>query len=605
MPMYFGADNDSLMFGWFHSPEITAENQSKDVGVVLCSPLGFEEVAAHRGIRSFALDCESLGFPCIRFDYLGCGNSTKDEFSENLVEQWVESIRLAIDTIKLLGKVEQVILVGFRLGFSLAALASVDRTDVLGMVAVSPVVKGREYLRELRLLTSSENQDNADSHGIALAPSGFIISDTTAAEIQKMDLAITELGTKNLLVIEEIQLPPRIDAWSQIAMSNGVNVESVLIDGYLQLSADPQTSQLPRKLFDKIFLCLEDWNNLASKEGGDAKLVTGCRSPEIILTQYRVNSSVPMAEPSKAVKESVVSIPLGAYRLFGILHESAANDSNRTVLFLNAGAVRNIGPNRMFVPLARAWAQAGYRVLRLDFSGIGDSQSRSTGEGNASYSKNVSEELAAAISFLQQHGASEIRLVGLCSGAYHAFRNAVAGAPVYSATMINPLAFDQQDLEDDFDKSYANYEVLDLFANFKRQIRTRNFWSKFRKGQLDTATLRKLVIRRIRFSMNLVANRISRSLNIKHTSDIVQDLREALDRHIAIDFIFSESDPGLELLGRRIGRTFPEFQERENFHIDIIPNADHTFTNIGARSRLVTKLNRLLITDDRVGSSER
>lgn len=608
-PLYFGENNENLIFGCYHSPVTTAGKRPKDVGIVLCNPFGFEEVAAHRGLRNFALECSARGFPCMRFDYLGCGNSAEDEFADNLLQQWVDSIDTAIKTLKQLGSVEQIILIGFRFGFSLAALASVGREDILAMVAVSPVIRGRDYLRELRLSTSSDNIPSDNSSGIGLVPNGFIVSDATAADIQKVDLASIELGANRLLLIEELQVPSRVEAWSQSLQSSGTNIDTELIDGYLQLSTDPQTSIIPRKLFERIFEYVEGWNNsaISTADGSESFIGRDSRGP--ILSQSQSTNSSPAGglttfsdrggnvgegHAALCMKESIVSIPAGTQDLFGILHERTSGVSERAVIFLNAGTVRNIGPNRMFVPLAREWAGKGIRVLRVDFAGIGDSHSRAAEKGNASYSSKISDDLAAAVAFLRQLGSSEVILVGLCSGAYHAFRGAVAHVPVDSAILINPLAFDQQDLEDEFDKSYATYEVLDLFKNIKRQIRTREFWSKLRKRQLDTITLTKLINRRLRFSVNLMVNGLFRNLKMKHSFDIVQDLRDALGEGVALDFFFSESDPGLELLARRTGRTLAEFQKLKDFHIDIIPNADHTFTNVSARSRLVTKLNRLL-----------
>jgi len=41
----------------------------------------------------------------------------------------------------------------------------------------------------------------------------------------------------------------------------------------------------------------------------------------------------------------------------------------------------------------------------------------------------------------QRAGVSECRALGLCSGAYHAFKAAVGGAPLQTVVMINPLTF--------------------------------------------------------------------------------------------------------------------------------------------------------------------
>ena len=59
--------------------------------------------------------------------------------------------------------------------------------------------------------------------------------------------------------------------------------------------------------------------------------------------------------------------------LFGILAEPV--DGPRpplAAIFLNAGAVRRIGPNRLWVEAARRAAAEGLPTLRVDLEGIGD-----------------------------------------------------------------------------------------------------------------------------------------------------------------------------------------------------------------------------------------
>ena len=48
-------------------------------------------------------------------------------------------------------------------------------------------------------------------------------------------------------------------------------------------------------------------------------------------------------------------------------------------MLLNSGAVRRIGPQRMWVEAARRWAALGVPTLRFDVVGVGDSD----GDGSA------------------------------------------------------------------------------------------------------------------------------------------------------------------------------------------------------------------------------
>lgn len=46
------------------------------------------------------------------------------------------------------------------------------------------------------------------------------------------------------------------------------------------------------------------------------------------------------------------------------------------VVILNSGIIHRVGAHRVYVPLSRALAAAGFPVLRFDLSGIGDSENR-------------------------------------------------------------------------------------------------------------------------------------------------------------------------------------------------------------------------------------
>ncbi len=43
------------------------------------------------------------------------------------------------------------------------------------------------------------------------------------------------------------------------------------------------------------------------------------------------------------------------------------------VVLVNVAAEHHIGPGRRWVEWARRWAALGYRVVRIDQSGVGDS----------------------------------------------------------------------------------------------------------------------------------------------------------------------------------------------------------------------------------------
>ena len=67
------------------------------------------------------------------------------------------------------------------------------------------------------------------------------------------------------------------------------------------------------------------------------------------------------------------------HSLDGIITNPAAAgpiDSSPGVILLNSGLVHRVGPNRVYVKLARRLAGLGLTVLRFDYSGVGDSPNR-------------------------------------------------------------------------------------------------------------------------------------------------------------------------------------------------------------------------------------
>ena len=111
-------------------------------------------------------------------------------------------------------------------------------------------------------------------------------------------------------------------------------------------------------------------------------------------------------------------------------------DSNcPAVILLNAGTTHRVGPNRLYVRLARHLARTGLVVLRFDLSGIGDSPVR---RDDVPYPESVLLETREAMDFLaQRHGIREFVLSGICSGGATAFVVARRDPRVVGALMIN------------------------------------------------------------------------------------------------------------------------------------------------------------------------
>ena len=134
------------MLGWLHRPASAA-----DVGVLICAPVGRDARCAHLLLRWIGEALAEAGYPALRFDYLGCGDSLDVAPEVDALSVWTANIHQAADALQAATGVRRLVFCGLRLGASLAAAATQAREDVAGLVMMAPVVRGRAWLRELKL----------------------------------------------------------------------------------------------------------------------------------------------------------------------------------------------------------------------------------------------------------------------------------------------------------------------------------------------------------------------------------------------------------------------------------------------------------------------
>ena len=148
---------------------------------------------------------------------------------------------------------------------------------------------------------------------------------------------------------------------------------------------------------------------------------------------------------NQPIRECAVSISQHP-NLFGIVagSPSVARTDAPLIVLLNAGSAYRVGPNRLYVYLARQLAAAGFRCLRLDLCGLGDSVTTDRERENETYPATAFRDIALTLQYLQAHlGAQRVVLMGLCSGAYAAFQAAaqMTNPVLIECVLINPLTF--------------------------------------------------------------------------------------------------------------------------------------------------------------------
>lgn len=141
---FFGGEEGRL-FGILHSPSGAPRNEA----FVFCHPLCEEKLWSHRVFVSFARQLADAGYPVLRFDYRGNGDSD-EEFSDCSVVSLLADIASSVTELRRITGVPQVSLLGLRSGATLAALAAeADPGSTARLVLWAPVVDGARYMQEL------------------------------------------------------------------------------------------------------------------------------------------------------------------------------------------------------------------------------------------------------------------------------------------------------------------------------------------------------------------------------------------------------------------------------------------------------------------------
>ena len=222
LPSYFGPCEGSL-FGCYSSPGVG----QRSCAVVICPPIGHEYINSHRALHQLALRLGSIGFPVLRFDYSGCGDSSGDA-AECRISQWMKDVAQAISEAQSRTHVQNVCLIGLRLGATLSLLTAARRSNVKAVVLWDPVVKGKEHLeglialnRQLLRFRPKPQKQRADWPKDIV---GFPIGRSLYDDIDQIDLlAISKKPARDVFIVET-ETNPSLAGLKGLLESMGVSI---------------------------------------------------------------------------------------------------------------------------------------------------------------------------------------------------------------------------------------------------------------------------------------------------------------------------------------------------------------------------------------------
>lgn len=192
---YLGA-GDVRLLGTLHQPQ---RLRARSAAVLLCNPFGEEAARAHRIYRVLATQLERAGYASLRFDYSGTGDSSGDD-ADATIDGWLADIAAAAGALQAQSGAKRVVVVGLRLGATLAAAAALRGVvRPRHLILWDPILSGAPYLRELaaahRAYMRAELGDRwvdrlpVGADGVPAEALGALIAPAFAAQLAAIDLA--------------------------------------------------------------------------------------------------------------------------------------------------------------------------------------------------------------------------------------------------------------------------------------------------------------------------------------------------------------------------------------------------------------------------------
>ena len=575
-PLYFG-DAGRQLFGWIHPAQTPS-----DLGVVVCAPFGREELCAHRMLLHLAAGAAADGMPALRFDYHGTGDSEGSDLQQERVKAWIDSVQLAIDELKRCTGVRRIALAGLRIGAALSVMAARSRDDVAALCSIVPVVSGRAFVRELRLLGTAGSL-SAEGDQAPLEAGGFLFTPATQHELAAIDLLQEPVPPQLPVLVLDRDDAPCAQRWIQKLQEHGVAVEHRLAPGYAGLMEGTGHNVMPQAMLD----IAGDWLRRLPRSTGS----TAANEPPRRFAQLMAG-----------VQEEAVDIH-SVVPLRGVLSTAASAGADhgagldrRAIILLSAGIARRIGPSRLHVDLARRWAARGHAVLRLDLSGLGDSPTHPEHEEHTVYSASASGEVEAAVASMRSRFAgARCHVIGMCSGSYHGLKAAIGGAQIDSLVMINPLTFDWHP-GDSLSADLSPHAVAHAMSSYRQSLFRPRAWRRVLDKDFSLGRAFRRAAAGVRMKVSACLREAGRTLGIRMPGDLGSDLEMLGDRGLVIHFVFASGEIGPSLLKLHAGRSMLRLQRRGLLTQTLVDHADHIFTSLHSRQHLGTVLDGVLTT---------
>ncbi|MDQ6697953.1 MAG: alpha/beta fold hydrolase [Actinomycetota bacterium] len=587
--IWFGHDQPTS-FAMLHRPDVAT-----GAGVVICNTLGFEGLIAHRPFRHLAETLTDNGYTVLRLDYESTGDALGSASNPADSDALLDSIHDAVDLLRGDESCSTVSLVGIRIGAALACRYAIDH-PVDRLVLWAPSDRGALYVRELKALNrlsvasrpAQGPADTATPTSPLLEVVGFEFAPSLLDHLAKIDL-VAELDrapARRVLVLDRDDTSPATALVGALC-ATGTDVDHRVVGGWHDFMVSDETqSEMPVDALDDI----SDWMCSEPAGGAGRTEVTDLRDRRDLVLRGAVDST--------GLDAAITERPVWIDGLFALVTEPASDRRSRRALVImaNTGSVNRSGPGRLYVQLARRWANLGFTVIRVDLGGTGDSKAPSNSVENLPYSVTRTSELLSTVAWARANtDIDDVTLFGICSGAYHSFHAAVQQRNVDRLILVNPAIFYLGS-----DDTVGNSTGKAVIAAYNLQR------PGFVRSQVSVALrnprlLLPFVRRAVRGLVYLWGARTRHALGrigipLREPQDLARDLALLAGSGITTLAVFAAAEPGARYLRAFGGATLDRLIADGAVSVVDIDGGDHVFSPPAARQAMTDVVTRHLET---------
>ncbi|MDQ0420827.1 pimeloyl-ACP methyl ester carboxylesterase [Peteryoungia aggregata LMG 23059] len=541
---------------------------SGSTGIVFCSPWGFDALCTVKFHRLIADDLARRGFPSIRFDYPGEGDSLPVQ-EESTFATWVNAAVRAAAELRSRTGCTQILYYGMGIGAAVALQAGRQDERLAGYMLAASALSGRRYLREVAL------REKAIEDGIGIDfgyPQGstvlasFIMDPRLAADLKAVTVAVDAVSPNlPVLVLARPENTADRDLTEALGAA-GASVTCTDFIGYGAMLDGVVTSPMPMALIETI----GDWFS-------------------------RTIPAEAVSSPSDAVEAEPAMLSAASFReraeivdsrLFGVLCQPASGTESAVIILLNMAYAPHNGWGNIWVDTARTLAHQGVATFRVDLSNIGESPADPREPDQVVYSETQLNDVQAVIRHVRSMSKAPILLAGICSGAHSALYAGAANSDVAGIVSINQLRLVLDPDEDVESLLMAGARPL---SDYKRRAFSLGTYKRVLSGDVD-------VPKAARNIASHAKDRLSRGVSPylggltklgRLRGQLFGILRRLEERKVPVTFISCRTDGSLAQQQLYFGKSLSGQRAFPGLKHILLENADHTLSPPAIRRQLI------------------